>query len=419
MADRSYLNVLDDLDNEYAPYDSISSRPPLDPVGMGSAMGGMAASTPAGTVNPSIAAAILKRKADQKLSNPLVEDSDPTIERAGDMSGDPFMRDYEESQKKLDAYRQAKMGSDAITNAGQAAMIMAQGTNAKEAGALANQLFTNMNRQGEGLLKSNDDDLDRRQKVLQAIEARKAREAGINATAAWRENAAQDRALQREQINQGRNDRLDAANIRTANNLLHDPNINKETTKLNAARSFQTLMDGIKSGEITDSKNIRNQLTNMISMIELGGGGSLADRQGMGIDNLYTRAKDFESFLSSNPKSTIPPKYLTQLASEANALGDRAAQNYKALTDAKLAGADLSGGDAGADPGRVHRLVSQTRDKFLSGNGYDPTTGRRIEKKGMSVRDENTFPKTVRKGNQVADVANQKELEHANQEGWY
>lgn len=169
--------------------------------------------------------------------------------------------------------------------------------------------------------------------------------------------------------------RLDAGNIRTANGIFKDPSITKEVNKLNASRSAQTLIDEIKSGHIVDSKNIRNQLSTIMSTIEMGGPGAHADRAAMGVDNLYTKVKDALSFFESNPNSTIPKQYLDQLESEANALGDRAATNYHNLSKAALASADLSGGNPDVDPGKVYGLGKQKRDLLLKSNGYDPETG--------------------------------------------
>lgn len=180
--------------------------------------------------------------------------------------------------------------------------------------------------------------------------------------------------------------RMDTSNIRAANAILNNPNIGKETTKLNAARSAQSLVDSIRSGELTDSKNIAKQLTNMIATIEMGTPGGQGDRQAMGVDTLYTRLKGMESYLSGNPTSSIPKDYLNQLESEVHALGDRAASNYKNLSESLLKGTDLSGGDPSVDPGKVHALAKQRRDEFLKSAGYDPETGMPIKQRASSMK---------------------------------
>ncbi len=235
--------------------------------------------------------------------------------------------------------------------------------------------------QGTGLLKSKEEDLDRRQRIVNAIEGRKSREAVAANTNQYRQMGLEARQGAADAALKNKKDRMDSMNIGRANTLYQNPNITKETTKLNAARSVQSLIDGIQSGELTDSKNIRNQLTNMIATIELGTPGGVADRHEMGIDNLYTRAKDLKGFLTSNPQKTIPPEYLTQLQSEADALGDRAAKNYIALKNSILANADLGGGNPDVDPGQIHKLLKQRSDTFLNSNGYDPESGARTTKR--------------------------------------
>lgn len=378
MGNQSYLNFKDELENtDLTPYNSISNRDPLEDVtGLTDAQDSIDdlsdeadLSAPPPPINP-VKQAIAKRMAPP-----------PPSSAPGDYSKDPLMQQFENQQKDLDQYRQAKLHSDSMTNFGQAAAQAAQGSNTPTADTA---LYGNMQKQGSDLLKSNEEDLDRRQKVIGAIEARKTRENNSANTAAYRQGMIglqKDRLASageaRDAAAKAKQDRLDSTNIGRANSLYQNPNISKETTKLNAARGVQTLVDSIRGGELTDSKNIRNQLTNMIATIELGSPGGVSDRHEMGIDTLYTRAKDALGSLTSSPTSTIPAKFLDQLESESHALGDRAAKNYANLTNGILSGADLSGGNPDVDPGQIHKLVSQRRSKFLSENGYDPDTGAR------------------------------------------
>lgn len=310
---------------------------------------------------------------------------------SSDLMNSPEMKDYSAREKALATYRGDKIDSDRISNIGQAFAQMAQGSNAPKD---SDALYSTMAKQGSEGLKETGDDLDRRQKVMSAVEARKVREVGQADTREWRKGQAADRQLSRDALaasrdstNASRDQRLDGINIRTANGLMQNQNVGKETTKLNSARSVQTLIDGIKKGEIVGSKNIRNQLTNMIATIELGSPGGVSDRHEMGIDTLYTKLKDMETNLTSNPTDTIPPSFLTQLESEGHALGDRAAKNYNAMTNSILSGADLSGGEDGGDPGKVHKLITQRKSKFLSDNGYDPATGDPVAKRMTSMNE--------------------------------
>lgn len=178
-----------------------------------------------------------------------------------------------------------------------------------------------------------------------------------------------------------RNERATTADIRTANAIARDPNITKETNKLNAARGVQSLVEAIQSGEVKGSKNIAKQLTNMIATIEMGGPGAVADRQAMGVDTLYTTAKGLLGYVTSSPTDVIPSEYLTQLELEANALGDRAAQNYKNLLDSQISLSDQSDFNDQRDPGNISKMVKAKKDKLLQSSGYDPDTGERINNK--------------------------------------
>lgn len=191
---------------------------------------------------------------------------------------------------------------------------------------------------------------------------------------------AADVRSQRTQQNVGtltemRTKRMQTQNIRAANQIMNDPNSKRETQKLTAASGAQALVDEIRSGKLKDSSNISKQLTNLIATIEMGGPGAVNDRQAMGVDTLYTRAQKLLSYVSGNPQSAIPAPYLDQLETEIKALGHRAAKNYKAITDASISGADLSGMDPDADPGQVAQLARQRQQQFLKSVGFDPETG--------------------------------------------
>jgi hypothetical protein len=206
---------------------------------------------------------------------------------------------------------------------------------------------------------------------------------GININNLWtsfaqqqtaKENAAM-RATMADAARSARDKRQESMDISKADRILTSGPINKEMNKLNAARGARAIIDKINSGELKDSKNISNQLTNMISTIEMGGPGAVADRKAMGVDTLYTSAMSTLGWLQSNPNSVIPRKYLKQLETEVDALGNRAAFNYKNMIDSQIAGSDLSLGDPDADPGRIKKLAEQRRDAFLTSSGFDPKTG--------------------------------------------
>lgn len=184
-------------------------------------------------------------------------------------------------------------------------------------------------------------------------------------------------------LNDARAARQNGTDIRTASSLFKDPNIQRETLKINSASSARTLLDSIASNDLKASKNIRNQLTNLVNITEMGAPGALTDRQNAGINNLYTYAKDLSGWVTSHPNDTIPESYISQLGSEVNALGDRAAKNYKNLTDAAIAGTELTKDEQSADDpeapaSNISKYARARQKQFLNGNGYDHETGERI-----------------------------------------
>jgi hypothetical protein len=384
MANKSYLNFkdeLDDLENDQKPDSSLSDRKTLEAIGLDSLQGDQAEAQDEDE--------LLDSDPDDLSEAPV---SLPTSPRDAVMSAilnkrspsEPLMDNFNQQEQTMNQVAQNKSKADLVTNLGQAFSSFAQGANAPK----PTSLYDNMAKQNEAPVKMAQDALERKQKVIQAIEQRKSREAASNNTAQYRQqmiDLQKDRLKQagaaKSQSDNTKQERLSSLNIGRTNTLMHDAPLNKETTKLNAANGVQTLIDSIKNGEITDSKNIRTQLTNMMAMIDLGAAGGESDRQSMGINNLYTKIKDLEAYVNSKPNKSIPSEYLNQLESEANAMGDRSAKNYYGMSKAILSGADLSGGNPDVNPGQVHQLVKQRMSTFLKEKGYDPETGERVTKK--------------------------------------
>lgn len=152
--------------------------------------------------------------------------------------------------------------------------------------------------------------------------------------AAMTANAAEDRADRRAGIQDKKQETSEQRAVTTAFNAT---DIRQEKIKLNTAAGVSSLLDSIGEGKVIASPNISNQLTNMISKIELGGPGASADREKMGVDTLYTSAQKVLGYIKSNPEEAIPDAYITQLRHEAKALGDRARDNFKSSTDAIIA----------------------------------------------------------------------------------
>jgi hypothetical protein len=286
--------------------------------------------------------------------------------------------DEDESDPRREAALQFGKSTALTTGVGRALNALAAGTGYKPDDSEYNQ----MDKQPDVATK----DLDRSATVTKAIEDRKAKADALSSTLAQKQasldaqtanNQTKNDAYNRRTDTMGKlaGNRSDTATIRAANTVLNDKNAQNEVKKLQASRSAQSLIDGIRNGDITGSKNVSRQLTNMISTIEMGTPGGQGDRQAVGIDTLYGKLKGALGYVEGKPEGVIPKDYLDQTESETHALGDRAAANYKNLTDGALSGADLSAGNPDADTGKVYTLAKQRRDILMKSNGYDPDTG--------------------------------------------
>ncbi len=283
----------------------------------------------------------------------------------------------------LSSLRQAKVTSNLIGNIGNAASQAAMGPAKPQRNS---GLYSDIGKQNSELLRSSENDVNRRNQIKRAIELRRSIEGEGEKNRLSREQIAKDRLMNRQNgmtenqkaLEKARAQRTDNTNIRTAGSLFQNPTINREITKLNASRSAQSLIEAIKSGELKDSKNISKQLTNIIATIELGSPGGQGDREQMGVQSLYTDLQNAKAYLTSGTESSIPPQQLKQIETEVYALGDRAAKNYKALTDSSISGSDLSLGQEGQDQGKIYELARRRQHEFLTQNGYNPETGERI-----------------------------------------
>lgn len=163
---RNYLDPEDEYSqSDIEPYSSIANRDPLEDV---SALGQISSASDDNLDNEPVSVS---------PSNPV---RDMIAKRMGieqppspDYSNDPLMKQYEGKEKELQDFRQAQRKSDYISNLGQAA---AQATQGASTPVQDNSLYSNIQKQNQGLLKGTEDDLGRRQRIVNAIELRKSRE---------------------------------------------------------------------------------------------------------------------------------------------------------------------------------------------------------------------------------------------------
>jgi hypothetical protein len=148
MAQYSLDDVSDEdelQDSDRAPYDSISDREPLENV-----------SAPAQAPSPSDAVkGMITQRMGAKLA-PL----------------DPLIQQFDQQQKGLNDFRQAKQHADYITNMGQAFSQAALGANTPT----QNPVYQAIAAQNQHKETEQESDLARRQKVTEAIAQRQARQ---------------------------------------------------------------------------------------------------------------------------------------------------------------------------------------------------------------------------------------------------
>jgi hypothetical protein len=173
MAIDDYVNDEDtELDgSEPKPYDSIASRPD--------------------SVSQSVMRSVASRMSPGK-----------------DLQSDPLMQDYMKDQASTDEYRQAKRGSDFISNVGTSLAQLARGG----AAPAENPVYKQIAQQNASNAQDISKDRDIRRKVMDSIETRNSREqiakenrlARQETAAANRENSS----LRRQELNDARTDRL-------------------------------------------------------------------------------------------------------------------------------------------------------------------------------------------------------------------
>lgn len=173
MPNRSFYDPNDETDEDDSlPYQSVSNRPPLEDTGD---------SPPATPLSPVSAPDPIVK---EFLSKRMATSKPPT-----GLDADPLMQQYQKDQSDLEDYRRTKLQADNTANLGESFSHLALGANAPQ----ENKVFKNIQTQNQELLGSKEKDLDRRRKVMEAIESRKAREA-------LESGRRDDRNIQREQI---------------------------------------------------------------------------------------------------------------------------------------------------------------------------------------------------------------------------
>lgn len=188
MANKSYLNIEDEellnpenqsyLEDDMTPYDSVSSRPRLEeespPMQEPGVLPPEEPMAPVSVPPPmdrssQVMESIRSRRPDIRIKGSTYQQ--PPLRN--NFQDDPLMKQFDEGLGDLNDFRHAKVGADFISNAGLAMSQAAQGANDPKQNV---GLYDNMNKQNSELSRSVTGDMDRRSRIINAIENRKMRE---------------------------------------------------------------------------------------------------------------------------------------------------------------------------------------------------------------------------------------------------
>lgn len=316
-----------------------------------------------------------------RLSN-RVPAFDPMVqskiaERMGLQSNDPILQQYEQDQSEIGEALDLRMGMDRAANIGMIAQQAARGSAAPvENDMLAKSLAS----QSGDLLKSKTGDLDRRQKMMAAIESRKLREATQANTQAYRQAQL---GMVNQKIDEKRNDRelsLTVPGYERTGQVLPKP---EEAMKFRKATASAEQLKG-KLNRLRD-------LVKDVGAFELGG------QRGQEMESLATEIQ----LLSKNE--------------EMYNLGVLTGPDMALLTKITADPASMASFFTW-DSTRQKQIDTQLKsieDKLAASAksmGY--------QRGGMTAGNESTFPKQLRKDGKVVTVSNQNEMDEAQNEGW-
>jgi hypothetical protein len=175
----------------------------------------------------------------------------------------------------------------------------------------------------------------------------------------------EDLALRRKTLdNQQNESRL----IRSTNNANRrvDGNTTIKTgfNRIDKATNAEHVIAAIESGDIKDSESISQQLTSMITNIELGGGGGVSDREHTAIKSLQGSVANMKAYVTGNPGGTIPAPMLEQVKREIQVLKRGTLENVDKARKSLVAGTQVPA-ERDAINGRI--------DSYLEEHGYDPS----------------------------------------------
>ena|SRR6478672_4717873 len=385
----------DEFENNKSPYSTISDRPLLDDVsGLSQSLGnGGLESAPSNYgPNPLVKQAIAQRTLASTPSR-VQRTHGPEVPAPGRFSNDPEMQQYEMQQQDLDKQRHAMADANRSLAVGQIAAQLATGGQSayKDSGALQTT-----QKAGADILKGREEDMDRRQKIMNAIEARKSRE-GVRA-----ENSANRAALLQMNQSTKANTEQDKAYTQMRHDL---ESFRGNSSAQQAALKIQNADTALAIVKGKDPNTLTTQDLNLLAneMGKLASGGVPGEHgvQAMMPNNLQTKYAEMMSFLSSKPTDAQAGEYIKR--------------NLSYLDEMKqVAQGTLNSYRANIAKGYKNRVKPEDYEAAATDYGFGEQPAQK-----MSAGAESTFPKQVRAADgHVATVSNQAELDEARKEGF-
>jgi hypothetical protein len=386
---RSYLNIDDELDDQ-EPYSSISSRDPLTDIGVKGSLGqvgsmdddyealpedfsGAPSAMPSPSPNGSapsqsdlVKNAILSRQASSK----------------GDVLDDPLMQSYNSERADTDRLAQAKRQADFIGNMGLAASQIAQGTNDPRPN---NALYENIASQNAEMMSGKEKDLDRKQRVIQAIEQRKSRE-GIAA------DSLANRQLMSKQHSQDlalrSKDKLDAKQEAQVNkwatqmkddldpNKARGGNLASNQKRVDNAQRIEALLSQVHNNP--DPRQMEELAISSQALLSSSGTPAAEQVKSLIPHTALGNVNAFKEWLTNDPTGTGQQEFVKRMAETVQREKDVANQQVQKAQKARLS---VYGKFKQADP--------ETYGSILNAYGLGD------EKQGMTVQDEQNIGKST------------------------
>lgn len=237
---------------------------------------------------------------------------------ASSSSDDPLMQQYDQKEKDLQGFRQAQMQANAMNNIGQSFAQAAQGANAPVQNTA---LYKNIEDQNKIVSKGAEEDLDRRQKVTNAIEQRKSREQIAGDSQALRGQIASDSLAGRQaQASAVASSKADAEENKMSQALKDDLDPNKarggnlasNQKRVDSADRVKALLAQVHNNP--DPRQMEELAISTQSLLSNSGSPGAEQVRALIPQTALGSANKFVEWISNNPTGTGQQAFVTRMA---------------------------------------------------------------------------------------------------------